>query len=76
MVLAREKRTEFLCALRILCRDNLKKANIKHQVRREIQIQFHLRHANILELYRYFWEETRIFIILEYAHGDELYEHL
>jgi len=76
VVLARERRTKFLCALKILYRDNLKKANIEHQVRREIQIQFHLRHANILKLYGYFWDETRIFIILEYAQGGELYKHL
>lgn len=76
VVLAREKHTKFLCALKVLYRDYLKKANIEHQVRREIQIQFHLRHANILKLYGYFWDENRIFIILEYAQGGELYKHL
>jgi len=76
VVLARERHSKFLCALKILYREQLKKANVEHQVKREIQIQFHLRHANILKLYGYFWDESRIFIILEYAQGGELYKQL
>lgn len=76
VVLAREKQTKFLCALKIMYRDQLKKANIGHQVKREIQIQYHLRHANILKLYGYFYDEKRIYIILEYAKGGELYKYL
>jgi len=76
VVLAREKRTKFICALKILYREQLKKANIEHQVKREIQIQYHLSHPNILKLYGYFYDERRVFIILEYAKGGELYKHL
>jgi len=76
VVLAREKDTKFICALKILYRDQLKKANIEHQVKREIQIQYHLRHKNILKLHGYFYDDRRVFIILEYAKGGELYKHL
>jgi len=76
VVLAREKPSKFICALKILYRDQLKKANIEHQVKREIQIQYYLRHQNILKLHGYFFDERRIFIILEYAKGGELYKHL
>jgi len=76
VVLAREKPSKFICALKILYRDQLKKANIEHQVKREIQIQYHLRHKNILKLHGYFYDERRVFIILEYAKGGELYKHL
>jgi len=76
VVLAREKHNKFICALKILYRDQLKKANIEHQVKREIQIQYHLRHENILKLFGYFCDERRVFIILEYAKGGELYKHL
>jgi len=76
VVLAREKPTKFICALKILYRDQLKKANIEHQVKREIQIQYYLRHKNILKLHGYFFDKRRIFIILEYAKGGELYKHL
>jgi len=76
IVLAREKRTKFVCALKILLKEQLKKANIEHQVRREIQIQYHLRHANILKLYGYFWDEIHVFIILEWAKGGALFKQL
>jgi len=76
IVLAREKRTKFVCALKILLKEQLKKANIEHQVRREIQIQYHLKHANILKLYGYFWDEIHVFIILEWAKGGALFKQL
>jgi len=76
VVLAREKGTKFICALKILYRDQLKKANIEHQVKREIEIQYHLRHKNILKLHGYFYDDRRVFIILDYAKGGELYKHL
>lgn len=35
-----------------------------------------LRHPNILRLYNYFHDERRVFLILEYAPGGELYKEL
>lgn len=34
------------------------------------------RHPNILHLYNYFYDDTRIYLILEYAPGGELYKEL
>lgn len=34
------------------------------------------RHPNILRLYNYFYDDTRIYLILEYAPGGELYKEL
>lgn len=36
---------------------------------REIEIQSHLRHQNILRMYGFFHDEARIYLILEYAPG-------
>ncbi|KHJ83883.1 hypothetical protein OESDEN_16410 [Oesophagostomum dentatum] len=47
-----------------------------HQVKREIEIQYHLRHPNILRLKGYFHDPQRVYIILEYADGGELYTRL
>jgi len=33
---------------------------VEHQLRREIEIQSHLRHPNILRLFGYFYDETRL----------------
>ena len=52
------------------------KAGVEHQLRREIEIQSHLRQRNILRMFGYFWDENRIYIILEFAPGGELYKQL
>ncbi len=41
-----------------------------------LEIQNFNRHKNILRMYGYFWDETRMYIILEYALGGELYKVL
>ena len=47
-----------------------------NQLRREIEIQSHLRHKGILRMYGFFWDEKKIYLILEYAPGGELYKEL
>lgn len=65
--LAREKTSKFLIALKVLFKNAIISSNNEHQVRREIEIQSHLRHPNILRLYGYFHDESRVYLILEYA---------
>lgn len=74
--LAREKNSKYLVALKVLYKEQLVKANVEHQLRREVEIQSHLRHPNILRLFGYFYDETRVFLILEYAAQGELYGDL
>lgn len=74
--LARVKGVNFIVALKILFKSQLEKANVEHQLRREIEIQGHLRHPHILRLYNYFDDEKRIYLILEYAERGELYKEL
>lgn len=74
--LAREKSTQYIVALKVLQKSQLLKAGVEHQLRREIEIQSHLRHMNILRLYGYFFDNKRIYLILEYSPRGELYKHL
>lgn len=37
------------------------------QLRREIEIQSHLKHPNILRLFGYFYDQSRVYLILEFA---------
>nr|CDJ96884.1 Serine threonine protein kinase-related domain containing protein [Haemonchus contortus] len=74
--LARVKDNRFLVALKVLFKSQLIKNNVEHQLRREIEIQAHLRHPNILRMYTYFWNEKRIYLVLEYAPGGEMYKFL
>ena len=34
------------------------------------------RHPNILRMYGYFFDETRVYLILEYASKGEMYKYL
>ena len=74
--LAREKKSKYICALKVLQKKQLCKAKVEHQLRREIEIQSNLRHKNILRLHGYFYDARRIYLILEYAPKGEMYKEL
>ncbi|NXV57516.1 AURKB kinase, partial [Molothrus ater] len=74
--LARERRSGFLVALKVLFKSQVEQEGVEHQLRREIEIQAHLRHPNVLRLYNYFHDRRRVFLILEFAPRGELYKEL
>lgn len=74
--LAREKKSMFVVAMKVLFKSQLQSSNVEHQLRREVEIQSHLRHPNILRLYGYFYDKSRVYLILEYAAKGELYREL
>ena len=76
MYLAREKSSKYIVALKVLFKHQLQQSHVEHQLRREIEIQSHLRNKNILRLYGYFYDATRVYLILEYAAKGELYKEL
>ena len=41
--LAREKKSKYIIALKVLFKSQLQKSSVEHQLRREIEIQTHLR---------------------------------
>uniref|UniRef100_A0AAV2M6I3 non-specific serine/threonine protein kinase n=1 Tax=Knipowitschia caucasica TaxID=637954 RepID=A0AAV2M6I3_KNICA len=71
--LARERQSMFISALKVLFKKQLEKAGVEHQLRREVEIQSHLRHPNILRLYGYFHDASRVYLILEFAPKGQLY---
>jgi len=60
----------------VLLKSQLQKGQGEHQLRREIELQSHLRHPNILRLFGYFYESIRIYLILEFAPRGEMYKTL
>ncbi|CAJ0754558.1 14436_t:CDS:2 [Entrophospora sp. SA101] len=74
--LAREKTSGYIVALKVVSIPEIIKAKTENLLRREIEIQSNLRHPNILRLYGHFYDETHVFLILEYAAEGELYKHL
>ena len=71
--IAKEKKLNFIVALKIMNKSDLKEPNAQEQILREIKIQSYLDHPNILKLYGYFDDEEKIYLILEYAAWGELY---
>ncbi|CAD6196374.1 unnamed protein product [Caenorhabditis auriculariae] len=74
--LARLKDSHYVVALKVLFKSQLVKASVEHQLEREIEIQGHLRHPNILKMHTYFWDSKKIYLVLEYAPGGEMYKSL
>jgi aurora kinase len=74
--LAKEKTSGFICALKVLDKSEIRQGRVEKQVRREIEIQSHLAHPNILRLFGHFHDTKRIFLILDFASQGELYKHL
>ncbi|CAL2028110.1 unnamed protein product [Caenorhabditis brenneri] len=74
--LARSKTGLFHCAVKVLFKSQLISGSVEHQLEREIEIQSHLHHPNIIRLYTYFWDAKKIYLVLEYAPGGEMYKKL
>lgn len=74
--LARERRTKYLVAVKVISKAQLTSSNMEGQLRREIEIQSGLRHSSIIRLFTYFWDERRVYLVLEFASGGELYKEL
>ncbi|KAJ4461451.1 putative Aurora kinase A-A [Paratrimastix pyriformis] len=78
--IAREKASHYIVALKVLLKKQLEKEGCQTQLKREVEIQAHLRsvrrHPNILRFCGWFWDAKRIYLILEFAPGGEMYKML
>jgi len=74
--LSRDKQTKFIVAIKVLFKRQIEEFKTQNQLRREIEIQAHLRHPNILRLYGYFYDDSRVYLVTEFAKQGELYKIL
>ncbi|KAI0190149.1 serine/threonine-protein kinase [Xylaria flabelliformis] len=74
--LARHRESGYICALKMLKKEKITREKAEMHVRREIEVHSNLRHPGILGFYGWFHNSRRVFIILEYAAGGELYKIL
>ena len=63
-------------ALKVCYKKILEQEQVTQQLRREVEIHSRLRHPNIIRLYSYFHDETRVYLVLEYAPGGTLFAAL
>ncbi|TGZ60781.1 hypothetical protein CRM22_008340 [Opisthorchis felineus] len=74
--LAREKESRFVVALKMMVKSEIVSQEAMQQIQREIEIQSHLRHPGLVQLYSYFYDAKRIYLILEYVPKGELSKEL
>lgn len=74
--MARERKSKYVVVLKVQFKKQLVSEQALSSIRKEIEIQSHLRHPNIVKFYGFFHDETKIFYILEYCSGGELYKKL
>lgn len=75
--LARAREAEsFVLVLKCLEKAEIAAQSVQTQVRREIEIMQQLRHPNIIRLYDWFDDQTRVVLMLEYAGQGEVFKHL
>lgn len=74
--LARHMKTKFVVALKAINKQQIAKYGAENQIQREIEIQSHLKHPNIIKLYSFFQDNKRYYLLLEYAPKGELYKLL
>lgn len=56
------EQSNHIVALKVLFKSQLQQSQVEHQLRREVEIQSHLRHSNILRLYGYFYDQVLYFL--------------
>ena len=63
-------------ALKVLSKKQILNCDVLNQIRRELEIHSHVKHENVLNMYGFFFDERKIYIIMEYSNGGELYSLL
>lgn len=72
----REKKSNFICALKVMSKQEILTYHIEKQIIREIEIQANILHENCLALYGWFQDDQNVYLIVEYAAYGELYKLL
>lgn len=72
----RHKITGFICAMKVMEKQEIMQYNVQKQFRREVEIQSSLNHQNLTKLYGYFHDEKRVYLLMEYLVNGELYKLL
>lgn len=74
--LAKHRVSGFICAFKVLNKDEIRREGAEIHVRREIEIHGNLRYSGVLGFYNWFHNSSRIVLIFEFAPGGELFKFL
>jgi 5'-AMP-activated protein kinase catalytic alpha subunit len=73
---ARNLATGQIVAIKMVHKDKIVKTGLMDQIKREISIMRLVRHPNILQLFEVMATKSRIYFVLEYAKGGELFNKI
>ena len=76
MYLARERSSHFIVALKVISKKQLIDSQLTANLVREIEIHSHLRHKGITSFYDYFWDQRKVYLIIEYAPMGALWDYM
>ncbi|KAJ7961109.1 Non-specific serine/threonine protein kinase [Quillaja saponaria] len=70
---ARNLKTGMSVAIKIIDKDRVFKVGMIDQIKREVSVMRLVRHPNVVELYEVMASKTKIYFVMEYAKGGELF---
>ncbi|KAG2686151.1 hypothetical protein I3760_10G164400 [Carya illinoinensis] len=70
---ARNLKTGMSVAIKVIDKEKIFKVGMIDQIKREISVMGLIRHQNVVELYEVMASKTKIYFVLEYARGGELF---
>lgn len=70
---ARSIRTNQSVAIKVIDKEKVLKVGLIEQIKREISVMRLVRHPNIIKLYEVMATKTKIYFVVEYAKGGELF---
>lgn len=70
---ARDIKTGQSVAIKVIDKEKTLKAGLSEQIKREISVMKKVNHPNVLHLYEVMATKSKIYIVLEYAKGGELF---
>ncbi|GAU35391.1 hypothetical protein TSUD_160420 [Trifolium subterraneum] len=73
---ARNLVTGMNVAIKVVDKEKVLKVGMVDQIKREISVMRLVRHPNVVELYEVMATKTKIFIVMEYAKGGELFNKI
>ncbi|XP_041028159.1 CBL-interacting protein kinase 2-like [Juglans microcarpa x Juglans regia] len=70
---ARNLKTGMSVAIKVIDKEKILKVGMIDQIKREISVMGLVRHQNVVELYEVMASKTKIYFVMEYAKGGELF---
>ncbi|KAJ8650798.1 hypothetical protein MRB53_003821 [Persea americana] len=73
---AKNLKTNQGCAIKVINKDKVLKVGVINQIKREIQVMRLVRHPNVVQLYEVMASRTKMYFVMEYVNGGDLFDQV